>query len=427
MNKFKLLYVFVFLLCGSLFADNGAPLSLAELMDVALKNNPETQKAWASIKQAEAALGIARSNNYPSLDATGTFMHGREVKFPTGPNTIYTNVGGELSLSYLLLDCGERSAAIDAVKQALKAANWSSDFTIQRVIYKVCANYYEYLDASELLKMKESTLKDYHTTLGAAEELYKAGLRRITDLNVGRAEIAQVQMDVAQEKAKVAIAYGQLMTSLGLGVETVLQVETNPDGMKTTLFLKGTTELIALAEKQRADLLAKKAMLAEMKQRVKRANRAPLPRLRAIGQGGWLQYTKHQGSGYNYNVGLALDIPIFKGFEYTYNKRLALADEEMTAAELRDLQEAIAQEVLTYSELVKAAEESLKWSEDYFSEASKTFEGSIESYKNGLQNIFDLIQAQHSLANARIRKAQARTQWLVSLAELAFATGSITK
>jgi len=412
---------------GSIVSGAQSSLSLAELIDTALKNNPETEKAWANVKRAQAALGVAKSSNYPSVDATGTSMHGREVKFPNGPNTIYTNYGGELSLSYLLLDCGERNAAIEAMKEALKAARWESDFAIQRVIYKVCAHYYEYLHADELLKMKESTLIDFKTMFEAADELYKAGLRCMTDLNMSKAEVAQAHMDVAQEKARVAIAYGKLLTSLGLPIEMVIHVQTNPDGMKTSLFSEGTSKLIAMAEGQRADLLAKKAALSEMKQRVKRASRAPLPKLRAVGQGGWLEYTKHQGSGYNYNVGLALDIPIFKGFEYSYNKRLALANQEITAAELRDLREAIAQEVLTYSELVKAAEESLKWSSEYMSEACKSFDGTLESYKAGLQNVFDLIQSQRSLADARIKKAQARTQWLVSLAELAFATGSITK
>ncbi len=419
-----------FLLCFAFIPLAGieeAPASLAELIDTALKNNPETAKAWASVKRSQAALGIAKSSNYPSIDATGTLMHGREVKFPNGPNTIYTNYGGELTLSYLLLDCGERNAAIEATKEALNAAKWGSDFAIQQVVSKVCAHYYEYLNAEELLKMKESNLLDFQTTHDAAHELYKAGLRRVADLNMSKAELAQVHMDVAQQRARVAIAYGKLLTSLGLPIETTIRVQTNPDGLKTSLFSEGTSKLIALAQEQRADLLAKKASLAEMKQRVKRASRAPLPKLRAIGQGGWLEYTKHQGNGYNYNVGLALDIPIFKGFEYSYNKRLALANEEITAAELRDLHESIAQEVLTYSELVKAAEESLKWSNEYMDEASKSFEGSLESYKAGLQNVFDLIQSQRSLADARLKKAQARTQWLVSLAELAFATGSIMK
>lgn len=405
----------------------GDALSLADLIDIALKNNPETAKAWAGTKQAQAALGIAKSANYPMLDATGSVNHGREVKFPNGPNTVYTFGSAELCLKYLLYDFGERSASIAAMKENLQAARWASDFAIQQVIYKVSASYYEYLNAEELYNMQESSLKDAELILDSADELYKAGLRCVTDLNTSKAQVAQIRMDVAQQKARMAVAYGKLLTSLGISIETPIEVQTNPEGIQNPLFSENISKLIAVAEEQRADLMAKKAKLAEMAERVKKAKRAPLPKIRGLGQGGWLEYTKHQGSGYNYNVGLAVEVPIFRGFEYTYNKRLALADEAMTAAELKELHEAIALEVLTYSESVKAAQEALKWSDEYMKESTKSYEGSLESYKAGLQNIFDLIQSQRSLADARIKKAQARTQWLVSLAELAFATGSIMK
>ncbi len=421
MNRFLTILLIPLFFTSPIF---GQQVSLAEMVDTALKNNPKTQKAWARTKRAQAALGVAQSLNYPHLDATGGVNHGFEVKFPNGPNTNFTSYSGELSLSYLLFDFGERSATIHATRDALRAANWWSDFTIQEVIYKVFASYYEYLDAVELLRVKECTLSDAQLIFCSAEDLHKAGLQSVTDLSTSRAEVAQVQMRVAQERARVAVAYGRLLTNLGLPLDTVLEVQTEPEGIKSPLFSESIPKLIAVAEEQRTDLLAQKAKLSEMHQLVKKANRAPLPKVRGLGQAGYLKYTKHQESGYNYNVGVAVEMPIFKGFEYMYRKRLAVAEEELSAAELIELQESIALEVLTYSESVKAAQEALKWSSDYLTESAKSYDSSMERYKAGLQSIFDLIQAQRLLADARIRRAQAYTQWLVSLAELAFATGS---
>ena len=400
-------------------------LSLTELVDIALENNPETEKIWANTKRAEAALGIGKSSNYPTLDATGTVMHAREVKFPNGPNTVFTNYGGELCLSYLLYDFGERSATIEALKEALIAANWSADFGIQRIIYKVASSYYEYLNAVELLAMKQSSLNNAELIFDAASEMYRAGLQRESDVNLSKAATAEIQMNIAEQKAHVAIAYGKLLISLGVPITTSLEIDTNPKGVETPLFREGIDRLVALAGQQRADLLAKEAMLREAKERVSKANKASLPKLRAIGQGGWLEYTKHHGSGYNYRGGITLDIPLFKGFEYTYRKRLALAEEDSTAAELRELREMIALEVLTYKELAMAAEEALKWSSQYTEEAKISYDNTLECYKGGIQNIFDLLQAERSLANATIKKTQAKTEWLVSLAQLAFATGSV--
>src|SRR5689334_15468562 len=125
------------LLCKPVCA---AKLQLAELFDIALKNNPETTKVWWNANRAQAALRMAKSDYYPSIDGKASGMHGREVKFPNGPNTIYTYYSGEISLNYLLYDFGERSAAVSAAKEALKAANWSSDYTIQRVLSRVSAD-----------------------------------------------------------------------------------------------------------------------------------------------------------------------------------------------------------------------------------------------------------------------------------------------
>lgn len=415
------LFVVFSLSCKPLCA---AKLQLAELFDIALKNNPETTKVWWNANRAQAALGMAKSDYYPSIDGKASGMHGREVKFPNGPNTIYTYYSGEISLNYLLYDFGERSASVSAAKEALQAANWSSDYTIQRVLSRVAADYYEYLNAVALFCVKQCCVDDAKTIAKSAEELFRAGLRSVTDVNTSQAACAEAQMDLSQARAQVAIAYGKLLTSLGLPIETVIEVETEPQGLENPLFSQNVGALIAVAQEQRKDLMAKRATLSEMQLRAKKESCSKWPKLRALGQAGWLEYTKHQGSGANYLTGLALDIPIFHGFERIYATRAVQAEAEITQAELKELYDAVSLEVLTFSESVKSASEALEWSEQYVCQATKSYDNSLESYQAGLQSVFDLLQTQRYLADARIKKTLARTQWLVSLAELAFATGS---
>lgn len=398
----------------------GEPLSLAELIDMALKNNPETAKSWGMTKRAQAQMGVAKSDYYPMVGIQGKATHGRDVKFVNGPEVVFTNYGADVVLSYVLFDFGERKAGVQATREALAAAKWSEDFAIQRVIFRVSESYYEYLNAKELLRTKKNSLKDAEAVKDAAEDLFKAGLKSESDQAVSRATAAQLQMEMAGAKSAVAIAYGKLMMALGLpmGEKVKVQMTAEP---------RGVSELLEAAEEKRADVLAKKAALSEMHERVKKSRRGPRPKLKFQGQGGWMEYVKHRDRGYNYTAGVALDIPLFKGFENTYQTRVALADEEITAAELRMLQEEVALEVLTYSSSVKAAQESLAWSDQYLEEATKSYEAALESYKAGLRDIFDLVQTQRMLSDARMKKTEARTRWLVSLAQLAFATGSLEK
>jgi outer membrane protein len=412
----------LFLICGTVWAE---PIGLAELIDMGLKNNPETEKSWAAVRKAQAQKGVAKSDYYPAAGVQGKLIYGRDVKYINGPVVDYVNYGADLVISYLLFDFGERRAAVHATRDALKSANWSKDYAMQHVICKVSESYYEYLNANERLQVRLRALKDTELVRDSAEELFKSGLKAEGDLSVGRGAVAQQQIELARAEAAVSIAYGKLMMNLGLGMDTRMEISSEiadyPE-MKESV-----TDLIALAESKRADVQAKKSLLSEMHEKVSQSRRNPRPKLRLMGQGGWVEYAKHKNRGYNYSAGVILDVPLFKGFENSYRTRMALADEEITVAQLKALQEEVALEVLTYCSTVKSAQEGVKWSSLYLEESTKAYEVSMERYKSGLQNIFDLLQAQRSLDDARMNTTEAKTAWLVSLAQLAFATGSTSQ
>ena len=46
----------------------GATLSLAEIVDIALSNNPDTRTTWLEARAAEAGVGSARATYFPELD-----------------------------------------------------------------------------------------------------------------------------------------------------------------------------------------------------------------------------------------------------------------------------------------------------------------------------------------------------------------------
>src|SRR5258708_403947 len=80
------------------------PLTLAEIVDFALRNNPQTSLAWAQAKVAAAKVGSAEAAYLPQITA------GAAVQFTanifTSPDSSATTYGPNMSLSYLLLDFG---------------------------------------------------------------------------------------------------------------------------------------------------------------------------------------------------------------------------------------------------------------------------------------------------------------------------------
>ena len=75
---------------------------------------------------------------------------------------------------------------------------------------------------------------------------------------------------------------------------------------------------------------------------------------------------------------------------------------------------------------LQAAQEMLHDAEDNLANSLKAYEGMLAKYKAGTEGITDVSNAQRQLAAARVRYSDVKTRWLVSIANLAYATGIIT-
>lgn len=431
-HKF-LIFLFFWLSIGSIcvadqptaLPDFTTPLTIPELVDIAFRNNPETRTAWWNAQRAAAASAISTSSYYPQVGFRANVAHGRDYKFPNGQETNYTSVGGDFVLSYLLYDFGERRANGDAARAALSAANWQSDFVLQKVLYNVVYNIYTFLNSQETLLARQASLADAQSSLSSANELFRSGLRSITDVYTLQATVSDLQIGIALQTAETDIARAKLAASLGIDVNSPLNVAPLPDPQLDQESKREIECLIALAHQQRADLMAKHADLQQKVALKEKTRSSCLPKLRFNGDTGYKRYLHDSSNGFNYNVGINLDVPLFNGFESTYQNRIAYNDIKITESELERLQLDIALEVLTYYSWFQAAQEILKFAGENLQNSLKTFEGVLDKYKAGTQSIFDLIASQKQLADARIKHGDAKTRWYRSLAQLAYATGSI--
>lgn len=423
--RIKSLALLLFLLFGSLTAapDLNHPLTLTELLDIALENNPATSQAWWNARRAAAALGTANSAYYPQIGLEGGVTHGRDFKFLNGPDVNYTIIGADLVLSMILLDYGERQASVSAAKMALLSANWQADRDIQNVMVHVLEHTYAMLHAQETLQAAQSSLADAEKVWKTAYELNRTGLTSISDLYTAQATLSQMKMDLSLQKALLDIAKGKLSASLGL--TATLSFELAPLDPIQALPASRTDDLIALADAQRADLMAKRAQLSETHARYKQTSASYGPKVFLSGRGGANHAFHDRSNGGQYKIALNLEIPLFTGFEATYQKRMAYADIQLSQAELTELQLEIALEVLTQSRSLEAAQEMLPDAEEYLTNASKAYEGMLLKYKAGKEGITEVSSAQRLLAAARVRFSDVKTRWLVSIANLAYATGTM--
>jgi outer membrane protein TolC len=411
------------LISGVVCSVEDRPLTISELIDIALTNNPSTKQAWWNANRAAASLGSSYSSYYPQLALQASASHGYDFQFTNGPDTNYTLLSADLVLSALLYDFGARSAGVASAKAGLQAAQWSKDWNIQHVIVTVLENVYATLHAQEVLQAAQTSLEEANKILAAAQEMHRVGLTPISDIYLSEATAAQMRMELSMQKALLDIQRGKLATVLGLPATKQLTLaEINP---VETLPVPEIQGLIDLAMQRRADLLARQARLAESLANKEKAFAGYGPKIAFSARGGADHAVKDRASAAHYQFLVSLEMPLFDGLNTMYQNRMAYADTQLSMESVAELELTIAMEVLTHSRTLEALQALLPVAERCLVNAQKSYDSMLEKYRAGKDSITEVSTAQSALAAARVRYSDVKTRLLSALANLAYATGTL--
>ena len=145
-------------------------LSLAEIVELGLRNNPATREAWANAQSAAAVYGSERGAWLPSVD--GDVSAARiKTTASQGRSAVQQSVlTPSVTLSYLLFDFGGRSGRVEGARQRLLSAGFTQNATIQDVVLQIQIAYFQYLANRAFLQAQQTTLAEADTNLMAAEE-----------------------------------------------------------------------------------------------------------------------------------------------------------------------------------------------------------------------------------------------------------------
>jgi outer membrane protein TolC len=172
--------------------------SLAELIDLAEAHNPETRVAWENARAQAAALGIARSELYPTLSAVALSGVDRS-EVPLGSQFYRQTVPvfeASLELNYTIFDFGARRGRIAGENARVLAANFAFNDVHRKLIYEVQQAYYRLLNASGQEAAARASLANAQAVQQAAEERLHDGLATLPDVLEARSATAQAQYDL---------------------------------------------------------------------------------------------------------------------------------------------------------------------------------------------------------------------------------------
>jgi Outer membrane protein len=246
-------------------ADLAKPLDLAEVVDIALCNNPQTRQGWASARIQAAQAGVAQAAFLPSVSAGASVARIRNEAARGGDP--YTQRSIDADLSWVLFDFGARAASLENARQLFAAASFARDATVQAIFLAAVQAFFQRQASAAVLEATQLSEKAALESLNAAEARYRVGTATPADRLQARTAHAQAVLNRIGAEGAVKTAQGTLANVIGADPTRPLELAPLPPAAPGAGFEADVARLIEEARTRRPDLAA-----AEAQFRAARAN-----------------------------------------------------------------------------------------------------------------------------------------------------------
>ncbi len=234
------------------------------------------------------------------------------------------------------------------------------------------------------------------------------GLATEPELLLSRQRVAQSQYDLASARLLVREAQASMAVALGVAANTALDVPSLESLPIPANLGSEVDQLIETAMRQRPDLAAQVATLDARRADVDRAKAEFFPVVGVTGAYGdqsWgyrfdgtpsVKTSQPQYAGF-----LTFKWDLFTGFKRLNDVRVAEADRDAAGAQLKSLEiDAISAVWRAYYEF-QTALKRYDYARALLAASNESYAANLDTYKQGLSTIVELLTADRDLANAR--------------------------
>lgn len=399
------------------------PLALADVVDLALCNNPQTRSLWASSRAQAAQVGVGTAAYLPTLSAQGSVSKNYST---TGnqPQDSYTSKSASLSASYLLYDFGGRSATLENAKQLLIAVNATRDATLQVNYLNAVQAYYALLSARASVLSYQAAEASAQESLSAAQARYLAGVATPVDKLQAQTTLSQATFNRINAEGNERNAQGALANIMGFDATQPYTLLAVTDATPDPVIEQDIGKLIGDARQKRPDLAAAESQIKAAEAQLDATRASGRPSITLGAMTGVASVTDMPNST-NSSVGVTLSVPLFSGFKTTYQTRVAEAQLEGKVAARDLLANQIALDVWRAYQGLLSNSQALRSADDLVAAAEQSEKMVLGRYKAGVGNILDTLTAQSTLANAHQQRVSALYNFLYSRFALAQAIGQL--
>jgi len=399
-------------------------LTLADVADAALCNNPQTREAYASARVQAAQVGIAKSAYLPSVNDNVSGNLNVALPEQTSRSNPYSNLSNNIVASYLLYDFGNRDANLENARQLLQAASATQSSVVQNVLLNAIQAYYQVQANIAAIEAARESERASEESFKAAEARYNAGVSTPADKLQAQTLYAQNSLTRITAEGNLKTAYGTLANVMGLAANQALKLVARTSVQPQQNIDQDINALIEQAHIRRPDLIASEAQVKAAQASIEASRAAAKPTI-SVAVSNNLQDGSNLSFGSNSALGVTVSIPIFDGYGPSYKIRFAEANAEVRTAQRDQLRLQISLDVWRAYQSLRTANESIRAATVLVSSAEESSRVAHGRYKAGVGNILDSINAQSALASARQQQIQANLNWNVARATLAQSIGGL--
>jgi multidrug efflux system outer membrane protein len=397
---------------------------LTQLIHTAIAQNYDVRIAAARVLQAQAQVGITRSNQLPSASVGADVFSQQNAKvtklFPA-----YEVNGGELNLSVIWnLDFwGKYRRQTEAARAQLLATEWGQRAVISSLVANVATAYFQLRALDSELEISRRTLASRQQSLKLAEVLETHGSG--SGLDVSQAEqlvytasetIPDLERQIEQQENLLSILLGENPESIPRGRPLTEQpVPQNvPAGLPSELL------------ERRPDVRQAEQNMIAANAQIGVAKASFFPSLSLTGLGGlesnalnrFISQPSETWAG-----AFSVTQPVFQGGALRSGLRLARANWQETAVSYQQtVQNALAQ--VSNSLIASQKNREFREQQDLLTQAAqRTDQLSEVLYKNGGASYLQVLTSETNYFSAELNLVQAQLNERLALVQLYQALG----
>ncbi|MEJ2104577.1 MAG: TolC family protein [Ignavibacteriaceae bacterium] len=406
---------------------NKDSLSVADAVELTLKNYPLIKQATESINVAEARIKEQQSILYPVVNAEASYT--RIGPIPTinfGPELFElappNNYDAHVSVYHTLYDFGKRDALVDLTKSYKKSAIDNVDYVKSNLAFQTVQTFYSILLLQRSIAVKDTDISNLNKHLAFTKKRFETGSATDFDVLTTQVRISNAEnqkLDLKNILQKQIILLKKL---------TGIPYDSTAD-LSGSFYLNSINidkdSLVAIALHQRPEIIL--AMDSENSARMQQnvAGLGNMPSFNIM-----LSYGLKNGYMPNLDVlrgnwvaGVDVSVPIFDGFRTASSEEEADANLKVSQQHTSQVTKDVISDVQQAVEDLEIKMSKVATTKIEVSYAEVSIQRANAQYKNGAATNLDVLDAEASLSQARLKYLQSLYEAIISNYNLKKAVG----